>query len=58
MTEIRIVNSGSVHGNGYIIKSGDEILVLELGCKFQQYADVLLNMGGLQSVTGCIASHW
>lgn len=57
MTEIRIVNSGSVHGNGYIIKSGDEILVLELGCKFQRYIDYLF-IEELKDVVGCIASHF
>lgn len=56
MTEIRIVNSGSVHGNGYIIKSDDEILVLELGSKFQRYID-FLNMEELSMVCGCAATH-
>jgi len=56
MTEIRIVNSGSVHGNGYIIKSDDEILVLELGSKFQRYID-FLNMEELSMVCGCVATH-
>lgn len=56
MTEIRIVNSGSVHGNGYIIKSGDEILVLELGCKFMDYVEHLKD-GGLKNVAACVCSH-
>ena len=33
MTEIEIVSSGS-KANGYLLKSEDQILVLELGCKF------------------------
>ena len=54
MTEIEIVNSGS-QCNGYLLKSGNEILVLELGCKFQDYVEAL--KGELSKVGGCIASH-
>lgn len=54
MTEITCINTGS-QGNGYFLKSGNEILVLELGCKFQDYVDAL--KGDFEKVGGCIASH-
>ena len=54
MTEIEIVSSGS-QSNGYLLKSGNEILVLELGCKFQDYVEAL--KGDFEKVGGCIASH-
>ena len=56
MTEITICNSGS-SSNGYLLKSADQILVLELGCRFMDYVKQL-NMEDFASVRGCIASHW
>lgn len=55
MTEIDIVSSGS-QANGYIVKSGDDALVLELGCKFSDYVKHLKE-GELSKVGGGIASH-
>lgn len=55
MTEIEIIGSSS-QGNGYLLKSADQILVLELGCKFMDYVKQL-NTEGLMSVRGCLASH-
>ena len=40
MTEIQIIGSSS-QGNGYLLKSADQILVLELGCKFMDYVKQL-----------------
>lgn len=54
MTEIRIVNSGS-SSNGYIVKSGNQILVLELGCKLSDYTGFLADDFG--DVVGCLCSH-
>ena len=54
MTEITCINTGS-QGNGYLLKSGNEILVLELGCKFQDYVEAL--KGDFEKVVGCCASH-
>ena len=54
MTEIEIVSSGS-SANGYLLKSGGQILVLELGCKFADYVEHLKEEFSL--VGGCIASH-
>lgn len=54
MTKIKIINSDS-QGNGYIIESGGQALVLELGLKMMDYT---LNMEDFASVRGCIASHW
>lgn len=55
MTEIEIVSSGS-QCNGYLLKSADQILVLELGCKFMDYVEHL-NMEGFSKVCGCAATH-
>lgn len=55
MTEIEIVSSGS-SANGYLLKSADQILVLELGCKFMDYVQHLKE-GELSKVGGGIASH-
>ena len=54
MTEIRIVNSGS-SSNGYIVKSGNQILVLELGCKLSDYTGFLADE--FCDVVGCVCSH-
>ena len=54
MTEIRIVNSGS-SSNGYIVKSGNQILVLELGCKLSDYTGFLADE--FCDVVGCLCSH-
>lgn len=54
MTIIKIISSSS-SANGYIIESGGQALVLELGCKMMDYT---LNMEDFASVRGCIASHW
>lgn len=55
MTEVEIIGSSS-QGNGYLLKSAGEILVLELGCKFMDYVQQL-KKGELSKVGGCIASH-
>ena len=55
MTEIEIIGSSS-QGNGYLLKSADQILVLELGCKFSDYVKHLKE-GELSKVGGGIASH-
>ena len=55
MTEIRIVSSGS-QSNGYIVKSGGEVLIVELGCKFSDYIEHL-NKEEVKNVCGCCATH-
>ena len=55
MTTISICGSSS-QGNGYIIESGGQTLILELGCRFMDYAEQLKN-GGLKNVAGCMLSH-
>lgn len=55
MTEITCINTGS-SGNGFLLKSADQILVLELGCKFMDYVQHL-NEGGLKNVAACVCSH-
>ena len=55
MTKIKIINSSS-SANGYILESGGQALVLELGCRMMDYVKQLKN-GGLLNVAGCILSH-
>lgn len=54
MTEITCVSTGS-SGNGFLLKSEDQILVLELGCKFMDYVEILGN--DLNKVVGSCATH-
>ena len=54
MTEITIVSSSS-QGNGYLLKSGNQILVLELGCKFSDYTVELKE--NFSDAVGCVCSH-
>lgn len=54
MTEIKIVSSGS-SANGYILESGGQALVLELGCKMMDYT---LEVGdAFNTIIGCCFSH-
>ena len=55
MTEITCVSTGS-SGNGFILKSADQILVLELGCKFMDYIQHL-KQEEVKKVCGCCATH-
>ena len=54
MTEITIVSSSS-QGNGYLLKSCNQILVLELGCKLSDYTGFLADE--FCDVVGCLCSH-
>lgn len=55
MTEIEIIGSSS-QANGYLLKSADQILVLELGCKFMDYVQHL-KQEEVKNVCGCCATH-
>ena len=54
MTEITCVATGSF-GNGFILKSADQILVLELGCRFMDYVEILGS--DFNKVVGSCATH-
>lgn len=54
MTEIMCINTGS-KGNGFIVKSGGKVLILELGCKFMDYVEILGN--DFNKVVGSCATH-
>lgn len=54
MTEIEIIGSSS-QGNGYLLKSADQILVLELGCKFIDYVEILGS--DFNKAVGCAFTH-
>lgn len=53
MTEIRTVGSGS-KGNSYILDSGGELLIIDIGCKF---AEIIGFIDDLKKVVGCICDH-
>lgn len=54
MTEITVCGSSS-QGNGYLLKSGDQILVLELGCRMQDYIDAVGK--DFIRIVGCAYTH-
>lgn len=53
-TSIKVVGTGS-SGNGYILQSNNQCLIIELGCKFSDYVEQLKDNFG--NVGGVIASH-
>lgn len=55
MTGIKIVHSGS-SSNGYILESGGQSLILELGCRMMDYT--LEIKDAFNTIKGCIASHY
>lgn len=54
MYELKTLRSGS-SGNGYIIEGENEALVIELGCKFDDYVRALNY--DTKKIVGCIVSH-
>lgn len=55
MTKIKTISSSS-SGNGYVLESGGQALVLELGCKMMDYT---WGVGGaFNTIKGCVLSHW
>ena len=56
MVKIATVGSSS-SGNGYIIESDDQILILELGCKYSNYLPMMQWNLGFRRIKGCLVSH-
>lgn len=52
-TSITVVGSGS-KGNSYILDSGGELLIIDIGCKF---AEIIGFIDDLKKVVGCICDH-
>lgn len=51
MSAILTVLSSSSHGNGYVIESDNEVLILEAGVSFKECAKVLnYNLEGVKAV--------
>ena len=50
---ITVVGSGS-KGNSYILDSGGEMLIIDIGCKF---AEIIGFIDDLKKVVGCICDH-
>ena len=55
MTTIKICGSSS-QGNGYIIESGGQALILEVGCRMMDYTWEIGD--AFNTIKGCIASHY
>lgn len=51
---LKVISSGS-SANGYIIEGKDEALIVELGCKFDDYVKALNY--DTKKIVGCIVSH-
>ena len=51
---LKVIGSGS-SGNAYILKAGDDVLLLELGCKYESIIEALNYKIG--NVQGAIISH-
>lgn len=54
MGSITVIGSGS-RGNGYVLGVGRSKLVIELGCKFEEYIKVV--DGKIDEIAGCLVSH-
>lgn len=54
MRKLTCISSGS-RGNGYILDDGDCHLIIELGCRFEEYLKVLDYK--IENVCGAIVSH-
>lgn len=54
MASLRVINSGS-SGNGYVLESNGEKLLIELGVAWK---DILKSLNyKIEDVAGCIVSH-
>ena len=54
MGKITIIGSSS-KGNGFILDDGKKQLIIELGCRFEEYLKVLGY--NIESVCGCLVTH-
>lgn len=54
MGKITIIGSSS-KGNGFILDDGKKQLIIELGCRFEDYLKVLDYK--IESVGGCLVTH-
>ena len=52
--ELKVIGSGS-RGNAYILKAGDDVLLLELGCKYEHIIEALGYR--IDNVVGAVISH-
>ncbi len=52
--QLKVIGSNS-SGNGYILKSDTDTLILELGCRWSDYLDALDYK--IDDVVGAVCSH-
>lgn len=55
MTTIHVCSSSS-SANGYILESGGQSLILELGCRMMDYTWEVKD--AFNTIKGCVSSHW
>ena len=54
MGKLTVIGSGS-KGNGYILDDGSNQLIIELGCRFEEYLKALDYK--IDCVGGCLVTH-
>lgn len=52
--QLKIIGSSS-SGNGYIIDDGNDVIILELGCRREEYAEALNH--DISRARACLVSH-
>lgn len=56
MAELQVVGSGSRQGNTYLLKTSKQVLILDLGCKWD---DIMTALNyEIKYIVGCFVSHF
>ena len=55
MAELQVVGSGSRQGNTYLLKTSKQVLILDLGCKWEDIMTALNYQ--IDNVVGVCVSH-
>ena len=55
MAELQVVGSGSRQGNTYLLKTSKQVLILDLGCRWE---DIMKCINyNIENVGGCLVTH-
>lgn len=55
MAELQVVGSGSRQGNTYLLKTSKQVLILDLGCKWE---DIMKSLNyQIDNVVGALCTH-
>ena len=55
MAELQVVGSGSRQGNTYLLKTSKQVLILDLGCKWEDIMKALNYK--IDNVVGALCTH-